>query len=126
MAHRDPFSLRWQLSAWNLFLAIFSLVGAVRVVPQIALNLYLHGFEYTICERADTQYGIGASGLWVVLFILSKPFELFDTVFIVLRKKPLRLLHWVSYCHWPLVHACFCVLTGCVLWCCFSTITSLS
>ena len=96
MAKKEAFKLNWQLSAWNLFLAVFSFIGAVRVVPQIALNVHLHGFEYTICERADTQYGIGASGLWTVLFILSKPLELVDTAFIVLRKKPLILLHWVS------------------------------
>ena len=95
MKDRAPFGLNWALSAWNLFLALFSLAGAVRVVPQIALNVYLLGFEYTICERADSQYGLGASGFWVALFILSKPFELIDTFFIVMRKKPLILLHWV-------------------------------
>jgi len=96
MASKEPFALNTALSAWNLLLAIFSLVGAMRVVPQILLNLHEYGVEYTICHRADQQYGMAASGMWTMLFVLSKPFELVDTAFIVLRKKPLIFLHWVS------------------------------
>ena len=97
MRNRKAFDLKTLLALWNLILAVFSFCGMMRVVPQIALNLYLNGFEYTICHRADSQYGIGASGLWTVLFILSKPLELIDTAFIVLRKKPLILLHWYHH-----------------------------
>jgi len=37
---------------------------------------------------------VGATGLWVQLFILSKIPELIDTFFIVQRKRPLIFLHW--------------------------------
>ena len=97
MADREPFELKWSLAAWNLLLAVFSFIGMVRVVPQILLNVHEFGIEYTMCSRPDVQYGMGASGVWTTLFILSKPFELIDTAFIVLRKKPLIFLHWYHH-----------------------------
>jgi len=42
-------------------------------------------------------WGSGACGFWVTLFIFSKIPELIDTLFIVLRKKPLIFLHWYHH-----------------------------
>jgi hypothetical protein len=52
----------------------------------------LHG------DRApDESYGDNATGFWVALFTISKLFEYMDTVFVVLRKKPLIFLHWYEH-----------------------------
>lgn len=98
MKNRQPFSLKTSLAAWNLFLSVFSFMGALRTVPHLLNNLYQFGFYYTTCAAAPGAYGLGASGMWVTLFIFSKIPELVDTAFIVLRKKPLIFLHWYVCC----------------------------
>ena len=39
-------------------------------------------------------YGDGAAGLWVMLFTVSKVFELVDTMILVLKGKDPMFLHW--------------------------------
>lgn len=92
-----PFKIEKALTYWNLFLSLFSFYGAIRTVPHILYRVTHVTFEETVCDRADYSYGAGACGLAVQLFILSKIPELLDTVFIVLRKKPLIFLHWYHH-----------------------------
>lgn len=54
-------------------------------------------FEDTICVSKASTWAYGSVGTWVMLMNFSKIFELFDTVFIVLRKKPLVFLHWYHH-----------------------------
>jgi len=98
MKDRKPFNLKTPLALWNLLLAVFSFIGAVRTVPHLLMMLNQEGFEYTVCRAAIVGYGSGATGLWVALFIFSKYFELVDTVFLVLRKKQVPFLHWYHHC----------------------------
>jgi hypothetical protein len=72
MAKRQPFQLKGPLTAWNLFLAIFSAFGALRTVPHLCLLLYRHGVVATFCAPMIYLYGNGACGFWVMLFIYSK------------------------------------------------------
>ena len=54
-------------------------------------------FEETICTSKELTWAYGPVGAWVMLMNFSKLFELIDTVFIVLRKKPLMFLHWYHH-----------------------------
>jgi len=93
-----PKSSRVQLAWWNLFLSIFSFMGAIRTVPHLLYNLWSLPFEENICtDINNSNWGTFSTGFWVQLFIFSKPLELFDTYFIVVKKKPLLFLHWYHH-----------------------------
>jgi elongation of very long chain fatty acids protein 6 len=92
---KGPVNLGYFPALWNGFLALFSIAGALRVVPHF-LFLFTHkDFKETVCEAPDAAgYGDGAAGLWVMLFTVSKVFELMDTVILVLKGKDPMFLHW--------------------------------
>jgi elongation of very long chain fatty acids protein 6 len=97
MVKRDRFDLRYPLAYWNLFLSVFSFCGMIRTVPHLLHNLMSYEFSDTICVVPSITYGCGAAGFWSMLFIFSKVPELFDSIFIVLRKRPLIFLHWYHH-----------------------------
>ena len=90
MENRPRFNLRPALLLWNTLLAIFSIFGAGRSLPEAVYMIQNHGWGFSIC---DSSYG----GLWSCLFALSKVYELGDTAFIILRKRPLIFLHWYHH-----------------------------
>lgn len=94
MEKRQPFDLKWPLAYWNLLLSVFSIMGMLRVVPHLFYLLATKGPSVVACGAPEPLYGNAAVGFWVQAFILSKLFELIDTAFIVLRKRPLVFLHW--------------------------------
>jgi elongation of very long chain fatty acids protein 6 len=94
MQTREKFDLRKPLIAWNFILAAFSAIGTIRVWPEFIHSLTNIGVEHSVCNKSFTH---GVTGCWAWLFILSKLPELFDTVFIVLRKQPLIFLHWYHH-----------------------------
>lgn len=49
MRARDAYSLRAPLAAWNLALAIFSIVGFTRVVPSVVGHIVQDGFDSSVC-----------------------------------------------------------------------------
>ena len=43
------------------------------------------------------RYGQGWVGLWTAAFIYSKLFELFDTLWLLAKKRPVIFLHWYHH-----------------------------
>lgn len=96
MANREPFKLRKVLFLWNLMLAAFSIMGSLRIVPEVVHVLKNFGFDYSVCSSSYVEDS-PVSGYWTFMFALSKVPELGDTVFIVLRKQNLIFLHWYHH-----------------------------
>lgn len=94
MEKRQRFEIRGPLAIWNIFLAIFSILGAFRMNQELYWSFSQYGWKYTLCTPS---YGQVPFGLWVILFTMSKVVELGDTLFIVLRKQPLIFLHWYHH-----------------------------
>jgi elongation of very long chain fatty acids protein 6 len=94
MKNREAFDLRWALVPWNIGLAVFSAMGFYYTVPEIFHNLRTRPFSEVICD--PSCYAL-PSARWIFFFNVSKFFEFGDTLFIVLRKKPLIFLHWYHH-----------------------------
>jgi len=97
MHTRARYELRKPLVYWNIFLALFSVWGAWRSIPEIVHVLQNYGFLYSVCIPGPSFLDNRVGGFWNWMFTLSKVPELGDTVFIVLRKQPLIFLHWYHH-----------------------------
>lgn len=49
MRCREKYDLRRVLVMWNIFLAVFSTLGALRTVPEMIHLLYNYGLGFTVC-----------------------------------------------------------------------------
>ncbi|NXK38464.1 ELOV6 protein, partial [Piprites chloris] len=95
MKERRAYNLRTPLTLWSFSLALFSVIGAWRIWKQMAFLLLTKGFKQSVCSQSFYIHPV--SKLWMFLFALSKLVELGDTVFIVLRKKKLKFVHWYHH-----------------------------
>ena len=94
MKNRPKFEIRSGLTLWSASLAIFSIFGAARTIPELIYSILDHGFDYSVC---DTEIYVGPTAFWTFMFAISKVYELGDTAFIVLRKQRLIFLHWYHH-----------------------------
>ncbi len=97
MRDRKAFDLKYPLFLWNLALAIFSIIGTLRILPPLLYGVATNGPMYYMCRSGFVAYGRGPMGLWTIAFSLSKYAELIDTLFLVLRKKQVPFLHWFHH-----------------------------
>jgi elongation of very long chain fatty acids protein 6 len=95
MKNRKPFELGNALVWWNGFLTVLSWAMAIRLVPPLIFRIQQWSIAQSIC---DESFSDGTTGFWVLVFTVSKVPELLDTLFLVLRKKPVILLHWYHHC----------------------------
>lgn len=93
-----PVKLGKTLAYWNLFLAVYSTMGALRTAPHLLWFVANHSFKETVCMAPYRINGDGATGLWVLLFTLSKIVELVDSLFICLKGRKPIFLHWCVAC----------------------------
>ncbi|CAG2173516.1 unnamed protein product, partial [Oppiella nova] len=98
-----PYNLRTLLTFWNSFLAVFSIIGVIRCLPEFAYILSTKGFTASFCQ--SDYYKDLRLNWWYLFFVWSKVIELIDTLFILLRNGKLLTLHWIHH-----------VLTLCYSW----------
>ncbi|KAL7080483.1 hypothetical protein ACQ4LE_000838 [Meloidogyne hapla] len=94
MEDKKPFDLRLPLFFWNLALSIFSTCGAWRFGHEFFYVLLNRGFQDSICLSFSPAEPVA---FWAMCFALSKIAEFGDTVFLLLRKRPLIFLHWFHH-----------------------------
>lgn len=95
MRDRPAYQLKTPLFLWNLGLGIFSIVAFARTAPGFVQQLLKpNGFYNSMCVKDDLSVPMV---YWIILFAVSKFVELGDTIFIVLRKRPLVFLQWYHH-----------------------------
>ncbi|KAI1917971.1 Fatty acyl-CoA elongase/Polyunsaturated fatty acid specific elongation enzyme [Ophidiomyces ophidiicola] len=108
MRSRPAMKLNGLFMAHNFFLTIASGFLLALFIEQLLPTLWRHGVFFTICDHRG-----GWTKPLVVLYYLNyitKYIELLDTVFLVLKKKPLTFLH--TYHHGATALLCYTQLIG--------------
>ncbi|KFP29385.1 Elongation of very long chain fatty acids protein 6, partial [Colius striatus] len=95
MKQREGFSLRAPLTLWSFSLALLSTVASIRLWKHTLFIFSTKGLKQTMCSQSIYIHPL--TKLWIFLFVVTKLVELGDTMFIVLRKKPLIFLHWYHH-----------------------------
>ena len=115
-------TMKEALKYWNLFLALLSLCMLLGMGIPLLQFSFQYGLEEAICDGKHRRWG-GPAFVWMYVFTLSKYVELFDTAFMVLRRKPVSFLHWYHHTS-VLAYTWFAVVVGfCPGWY-FATINS--
>ncbi len=95
MSTKSPYSFRPLLVLWNLVLTVLSMMGTYVMVPELYRYFTERGYVASVCTTAIHNQPM--LSFWALIFVLSKIFEFGDTFFIIVRKTPLRFLHWYHH-----------------------------
>ncbi|KAI4242930.1 MAG: hypothetical protein L6R40_003803 [Gallowayella cf. fulva] len=108
MKNRPPFKLNGIFMVHNLYLTVASAIMLALFIEQLLPTVWRRGVFFAICDHRG-----GWTRELVVLYYMNyvtKYVELIDTVFLVLKKKPLTFLH--TYHHGATALLCYTQLIG--------------
>ncbi|KAI1732924.1 GNS1/SUR4 family domain-containing protein [Ditylenchus destructor] len=92
----DNKAMNITLAVWNFTFSIFSGFAAYRLIPELFHTLKHFGFVGSYCYN-DKYYTDPMTGYWGWMFVMSKAPELGDTLFLILRKRPVIFMHWYHH-----------------------------
>lgn len=84
------------LALWNLTFSLFSGLAAYKLLPELFYAIRTAGIVGSYCDRL-AYYTDPTTGYWGWMFVMSKAPELGDTLFLVLRKRPVIFMHWYHH-----------------------------
>uniref|UniRef100_A0A915LKD0 AAA+ ATPase domain-containing protein n=1 Tax=Meloidogyne javanica TaxID=6303 RepID=A0A915LKD0_MELJA len=84
------------LALWNFGFSFFSGYAAWCLLPELLHVIERRGFIGSYCDNAN-YYTDPITGFWGWMFVMSKAPELGDTLFLILRKRPVIFLHWYHH-----------------------------
>jgi fatty acid elongase 3 len=103
MKKREAMKLNYILAIHNLILCVISIVIFVGFLKGIVITLLEDGFSKLYCGSSQKNNDLIL--YWASVIYLSKYYELLDTLFLILRKKPLTLLH--VWHHFSVIYICW-------------------
>lgn len=84
------------LALWNLAFSVFSGVAAYKLLPELFYSIRTTGLVGSYCNNLD-YYTDPSTGYWGWMFVMSKAPELGDTLFLVLRKRPVSFRQYKDF-----------------------------
>jgi len=108
---KKPYDLKGPLALWNLFLCCGSIFIMVAWVSAVFTEWVAH--DYSVHHIICMPYGELASGVSIfcaALFSIFKILEFGDTMFLILRRRPISFLH-VYHHSTVLIYAWYCLIT---------------
>ena len=79
----------------NVAFCVFSTIGAVELFPTMYNTIILaSGFKETVCGG---YYISRPESFWLIVFGTSKAFELIESFYFIVEKKPIPFIHWYHH-----------------------------
>lgn len=107
--------LRWLVIAHNTLMCIFSAILFFALSVELWYMFAREGIWSVFCD-AEQKHTKGKAYFYYFLNYFFKYLELFDTILLALRNKPIPFLHW--YHHSATLILCWSQLVGqsCIQW----------
>ena len=89
---KQPLDLRLPLILWNSIFAALNLVSTINITRERLSRIHTYGWTHSVCTIV---YYNGPVGFWGSFMVLTFRIGLLgDTVFMLLRKQPIPIIHW--------------------------------
>ncbi|GMR44872.1 hypothetical protein PMAYCL1PPCAC_15067, partial [Pristionchus mayeri] len=96
MESRKAFDLQRALAMWNMALFAYSALSLYLLIPEVVQTYNKGGVIRILCYK-DEAYTHSLYAWLYWMYVMSKGPELIDTVFLVLRKRPVIFMHWYHH-----------------------------